>query len=744
MTKQNSDYPGHIRDIAFDRALGDRYLAYALSTILSRSLPDVRDGMKPVNRRLLYAMHLLKLAPQGAPKKSARIVGDVMGKFHPHGDAAIYDTLVRLAQDFTLRYPLIDGQGNFGNIDGDTAASMRYTEAKLTEVAQTLLEGIHEETVAFKSTYDDNGEEPVVFPAQFPNLLANGAIGIAVGMATSIPPHNMEELFDALKHLIQSPNATVEDLVGFIPGPDFPTGGILLDSKETFVKAYETGRGSFRLRAKYQVEELKNGTYQLIVTEIPYHVQKSKLIEKIADLLFEKKLPLLLDIRDESTEEIRVVLIPKSRSIDPHMLMRSLFKQTDLEVRIPLNLNVVNHQGVPGVLNLKEALQAFLDHRYDVTQRGIAFRLAYLRQRLEILAGYLLVFLNLDEVIRIIRFEDHPKDVLMTRFGLSDTQTESILNIRLRALQKLEELALRKEVEELQGEEKDLQDMQQDPKKCWKKIGQGFDALKKKFGKQTVLGARRTDFQEVVEEDYVPLEAYIEREPLTIICSEKGWIRTLKGHGETTDDIKYKESDKERFLLKGETVDQLLIFVSSGRCYTLAADQLPKGRGFGEPLSLLLDMNQDDEIIALFVAPKGSTDKILVVASDGRGFITPLADVIAQTKNGKQVLNISGAVRAKIAKIVSGDHVAVIGQNRRLLIFPTALLPEMGRGRGVMLQKYNSAFLSDLLFLNASDGLTWTKGSKTYKEPSWRDWLGNRGAAGRFAPTGFPKSNKFS
>ncbi len=741
---------GRIRDVRLTTALEERYLSYALSTIMSRSLPDVRDGLKPVHRRLLYAMRQLKLDPGSGFKKSARVVGDVMGKFHPHGDQSIYDALVRLAQDFSVRYPLIDGQGNFGNVDGDNAAAMRYTEARLTEVAGALLEGIDEDSVDFKPTYDDESEEPAVMPANFPNLLANGAQGIAVGMATSIPPHNLGEICDALQHLIKTPKATLGKLVELMPGPDFPTGGILVEARENIVEAYKTGRGSFRLRARWEVEKLKGGGYQVVVTEIPFQVQKSRLVEKIAELLSARKLAMLGDVLDESTDVVRLVLEPKSRNVDPQVLMESLFRQTDLEVRVGLNMNVLGAGNTPRVMNLREVLRAYLDHRHVVLCRRTRFRLEKIARRLEMLEGYLVVFLNLDEVIEIIRERDEPKPVLMKRFKLNDAQAEAILNMRLRALRRLEEEGIRTEHTVLNAEQSDLKTLLRDEKKpldqggrVWARVSEQIKETKKAFGPRTVMGKRRTELGDTPDEIVVPLEAVVEREPITVLCSAKGWIRAMKGHAEDSSDVKYKEGDRARFALHAQTTDKLLIFATNGRFYTISASKLPGGRGLGEPLRLIVDLPNDQEIVSLFAYQAGQ--RLIVAASDGRGFVVPQDEVLAQTKNGKQVLNLGGGAEALVCKPVAGDSLAVIGENRRLLIMPLAELPEMTRGRGITLQKYKDGGLADLTSFNLAEGLSWTlAGGRRRTETDLRAWIGKRSAAGRLPPKGFPKSGKFA
>jgi topoisomerase-4 subunit A len=731
-----------IRETSFATALGERYLSYALSTIMARSLPDVRDGLKPVHRRLLYAMMQLGLDPRSGPKKAARVVGDVIGKYHPHGDVAVYEALVRLAQDFAVRYPLIDGQGNFGNIDGDNAAAMRYTEARLTDVSQALLAGIDEDAVDLRPTYDGEGEEPVVLPAAFPNLLANGATGIAVGMATSIPPHNAAELIDACRHLVTHPQATVADLVTFVPGPDFPTGGVMVEPAEAILVAYETGRGSFRLRARWQQEALKNGLYQLVVTEIPYQVQKARLIERVAALLSEKKLGLLEDIRDESDEQVRIVLEPKSRNVDPALLMESLFRQTDLEVRISLNMNVLDAASVPRVMSLKEALRAFLDHRHEVLIRRSKFRLAAIEHRLEVLAGYLVAYLNIDAVIKIIRNEDEPKPVMIKRFDLTDTQAEAVLNMRLRALRKLEEVEIKREFDGLTIEKKQLTGLLDDEKKRWKTIDKELAEIGKQFSRETKLGRRRTELGTAPLVALAPPESLVEREPLTILCSAKGWIRALRGHEIAEQDLKYKDGDGPRFVLKSETIDKLLVFASDGKCYTLAADKLPRGRGFGEPIRLMIDLGNDQDIVSLLVHRPGG--KLLVASSDGRGFLVQEEDALAQTRSGKQVLAVGDGARAIVAVPATAAHVAVVGDNRKLLIFKTDELPEMARGRGVILQRYKDGGMSDAKFVDLKQGLAYPTGSRTRTVTDLTPWIGERAQAGRMAPVGFPKSNKFS
>ena len=724
-------------------ALSERYLAYAMSTITSRSLPDVRDGLKPVHRRLLHAMRELKLNPDSGFKKCARIVGDVMGKYHPHGDQAIYDAMVRLAQEFAVRYPLVDGQGNFGNIDGDNAAAMRYTEARMTEVARLLLEGIDENAVDFRSTYDGEGEEPVVLPAAFPNLLANGSSGIAVGMATSIPPHNVAELCDALQHLIKSPNATFEKLVELVPGPDFPTGGILCEDRATVTEAYRTGKGSFRIRARWEVEKLKGGLWQVVITEIPYQVQKAKLIERIADLIQLRKIPALGDIRDESAEDVRIVLEPKSRNVEPDVLMESLFRSTDLESRFSLNLNVLTEGGkVPQVLDLRATLWEYLHHRRDVLLRRSNYRLDQIARRLEILEGYLICYLNLDEVIRIIREEDEPKLELIKTFKLTDLQAESILNMRLRSLRKLEEMEIRGEHEKLTAEQQELRTLVGDEELQWKSITAELAKLKKTFAKDTPLGRRRTDIGDAPTAVVVPLEAMIEREPVTVVLSAKGWVRGMKGHLGDDADIKFKEGDGPRFQLHGQTTDKLLIFATNGRFYTIGMDKLPGGRGHGEPLRLQLDLKNDQDIVNIMVyAPDR---RLLVASSDGRGFLVEENEVVAQTRAGKQILNVSGDTEAAVSTPAEGNMVAVIGENRKLLVFGIEEMPVMTRGRGVILQKYRDGGMSDVKVFSREEGLTWKSGDRTRTQTDLVEWIGKRAQAGRMPPAGFPRSNKFS
>lgn len=732
---------GGIREVSLESALGERYLAYALSTITSRSLPDARDGLKPVHRRLLFAMRQLKLDPASGFKKCARVVGDVIGKFHPHGEQAVYDALVRLAQEFAARYPLVDGQGNFGNVDGDGAAAMRYTEARLTAVAEALLDGIDEDTVDFRATYDGEEDEPLVLPAAFPNLLANGANGIAVGMATSIPPHNAGELCDALLHLIKFPRATARKLADLVPGPDFPTGGVLVESRENIVSAYRTGRGSFRLRARWEVEKQGRGTWVAVVTEVPFQVPKSRLVERIADLITSKKLPLLADVRDESAEDVRLVLEPRSRSVEPEVLMEALFRATDLEVRVPLNLNVLDGGRLPRVLDLRGALRAFLDHRHEVVVRRTRHRLARTEARLEVLEGYLLVFGNLDEVIRIIRAEDEPRPKLMKRFKLTERQAEAILDLRLRRLRRLEEAGIRDEHAGLLAFRKQLRALQRDKAKRWKAVASEIREIREAFGAKTELGRRRTTVAEVPAAVEVPTEAMIEREPITVICSEKGWIRAMKGHVEDTGDVRYKEGDRGRFWLHAQSTDRVTVFATNGRFYSLAADKLTRGRGMGEPVKLMADLANGTEIVAVRIhRPIG---RLLVASSDARGFLVDEEHTVAQTRQGRQVLNLSGGAEAAVCVPAEGDTVAVIGENRKLLLFPVSELPVMPRGRGVLLQRYRDGGLADAKVFPRRDGLTWRSGDRVRTETEIRDWLGKRAQAGRLPPRGFPKSGRF-
>lgn len=747
------------------RAIGERYLTYALSTIMNRALPDARDGLKPVHRRILFAMRELKLNATGGFRKSAKISGDVMGNYHPHGDAAIYDAMARLAQEFNVRYPLVDGQGNFGNIDGDNPAASRYTEARMTTIAEALLDGLNEDAVDFRQNYDGTLSEPIVLPASFPNLLANGSSGIAVGMATNIPPHNISELCDACLHLIKSPDARIETLLKYIPGPDFPTGGTIVESHENIVNAYKTGRGSFRLRARFSVEDLERGQWQVVITEIPFQVQKSKLIEKIAELIQSKKIPILEDIRDESAEDIRVVLEPKSKNVDPNILMETLFKISDLEIRFSMNMNVLIDGLVPKVCDLNEVLKAFLDHRRNILKRRSNFRLKKIDNRLEVLEGLIIAFLNLDRVIDIIRYDDNPKLALMSedwskqhdrakderdykrpdisREGeLSDVQTEAILNMRLRSLRRLEEVELVKERDSLMEERANLEDLLADTLQQWNKIAEEIRETKKQFGQNYISGTRRTDFAEAQDFEEVPIEAMIEREPITVVCSSMGWIRAMNGHIDLTRELKFKDGDGPGLIFHAQTTDKLLALASNGRFYTILASSLPGGRGMGEPLRLMVDIPDEALIVNLITFRPGQ--KLLVASSTGDGFIVTHDDVVAQTKSGKQILNTKREAVAKVCHNICGDHVAVVGENRKVLIFPISEIPEMVRGKGVRLQKYKDGGLSDITTFNLSEGLTWLDpAGRTRSETNLEDWTGKRATAGRMAPRGFPKNNKF-
>lgn len=731
---------GAERETRLADALSERYLAYALSTITARSLPDVRDGLKPVHRRLLWAMRQLRLDPDAGFKKCARIVGDVMGKYHPHGDAAIYEAMVRLAQDFAARYPLVEGQGNFGNIDGDNAAAMRYTEARLTEVAQALLEGIEEDAVDFRATYDGEEHEPIVLPAAFPHLLANGAAGIAVGMATSIPPHNAGELCAAALELVRNPDIGTDQLLRHIKGPDFPTGGILVESPEAMREAYETGRGGFRVRAKWEVEKSKAGSWVIIITEIPYQVQKARLIEQIAQLLEEKKLPLLADLRDESTEQVRVVLEPKSRNVEPAVLMETLFRATPLGSRFPLNMNVLDANRTPRVMSLKEVLRAWLDHRHEVLQRRTNHRLGAIARRLEILDGYLIAYLNLDEVIRIIREEDEPKPRLMERFGLNDTQAEAILNMRLRALRRLEEMEIRKDHKKLSAEQKKLQGLMKSEAARWGTIAEEIETMRARFG-DGALGARRTATGAVLPDVVVDEAAFVEREPITVILSEKGWIRAQKGHVSLDGELRFKEGDSLFIALHAETTDRLVLFSTNGKAFTLKADAIPRGRGDGQPVRLLLDLTNEDAVVTMFVHREGL--RYLVAASDGKGFLVKGEDLLAEKRTGKQVLNVDPPAEAAVCAPAEGDSIAVIGENRKLLIFPIDQVPEMTRGRGVQLQSYRDGGLADVKVFTRKEGLSWALGERTRVETDLRAWVGSRAGAGKAPPNGFPRSNRF-
>ena len=737
--------PIGVLDAPFDSALSDRYLVYALSTITARSLPDVRDGLKPVHRRLLWAMRLLRMAPGDAYKKSARVVGDVIGKYHPHGDQSVYDAMVRLAQDFALRYPLVDGQGNFGNIDGDNAAAYRYTEARLTQVAIDLMDGLDEDAVGFRPTYNGEDQEPELMPGLFPNLLANGAAGIAVGMATSIPPHNAAELLDAAIALIDNANA---DVLEFVKGPDLPTGGLIVDSPAAIAEAYATGRGSFRTRARIERVNEKGGGWHLVVTEIPYGVSKGKLIENIADLINDKKLPILADVRDESADDIRIVLEPRSRTVDSDTLMESLFRLSDLESRVPLNLNVLDATRTPRVMSLKEALSAWVDHQFIVLRRRSQHRLDKIADRLELLGGYIIAYLNLDRVIEIIRTEDEPKPVMIMEFELTDRQAEAILNMRLRSLRRLEEMELRKEREGLEKEKGELELLLSSDARQRTRLKRDLGKVRERYGPETALGKRRTTIEEAAPAREIPLEAMIEREPITVILSQRGWIRAMKGHAElaSADAMKFKEGDGAFLAFHAQTTDKLLLAVENGRFYTLAADKLPGGRGFGEPVRLMIDLDGAIGIVALF--PATQSERLLVAASDGRGFVLKAADAVAETRKGKAVVNPRPGARLKLVKPIGSedDYVAAIGDNRKMLVFPLTEVAELAKGQGVQLQRYRDGGLADAVTFKFADGLSWAMGGesgRTRTEADLQPWRTARGAAGRMPPTGFPRDNKF-
>jgi len=721
---------GRIVDEPMSEALSRRYLAYALSTITNRALPDVRDGFKPVHRRIMYAMHQMRLNPQAAARKCAKVVGEVMGGYHPHGDASIYDALVRLAQDFSQRYPLVDGQGNFGNIDGDNAAAMRYTECKLTAAAVLLMEGIDQDSVDFKATYDDQDEEPIVLPAGFPNLLANGSSGIAVGMATSIPPHNVGELIDACHLLLERPDATTAELAQIVPGPDFPTGGVAVEGHASILDAYETGRGGVRLRARWETEDLGRGVWRIIVTEMPYQVGKSRLIADLADLIEHKKAPLLGDVRDESAEDIRLILEPKSRTVEPEVLMESLFKLSDLEVRFPVNMNVLDAMGTPRVMGLKACLQAFLDHRREVLVRRAGWRIDRVEKRLHLLEGLRIVFLNLDEVIRIVREEEQPKAVLIARFGLSELQADFILDTRLRQLARIEEMTIEKEFKALADELASLQSLSSSPAKQWKQVGKDLEAVRK-----AMPSPRRTTIAEAVDTAaFASVEAFIPREAITVILSERGWIRAARGKVEDPSELKFKEGDSLAFLVSGYTTDKLLVAASDGRIFTVGADKLASGRGHGEPLRLMIELDEGAGIVNLLMHQPGG--KLLIASKAGYGFVAPEDELLAQKRGGKQVLN--GDMLAALR--VTGDHVATIGDNIKALIFPIADLPEMGRGKGVKLQGYKQGGLADVAVFDSAHGPEWVDGgSRRRNWPDWRDWLGKRAGAGRQGPRGLRK-----
>ncbi len=742
-TTDDPDIPqGAVTFEPLAQALGDRYLTYALSTIMHRALPDARDGLKPVHRRILYAMRGLRLDPNGAFRKCAKIVGEVMGNYHPHGDQAIYDALARLAQDFNVRYPLVDGQGNFGNIDGDNPAAQRYTEARLTAAAAALMEGLTEDAVDFRDNYDGSEQEPVVLPAAFPNLLANGSSGIAVGMATNIPPHNIDELCNACLHLIKAPGARDDTLMDFVQGPDFPTGGIIIEPRAAIKEAYRTGKGGFRLRARWAVEDLGRGQWQIVVTEIPYQVQKGKLIERIAELVNAKKIPILADVRDESAEDIRIVLEPRARTVDANLLMEMLFKASDLETRFSMNMNVLIDGRTPRVSTLKEVLRAFLDHRREVLLRRSRFRLEKIEARLEILEGLLVAYLNLDRVIEIIRYEDDPKAVMIAEFALNDVQAEAILNMRLRNLRKLEEMEIRAERDALLAERDGLQALLASEDAQWSRISDEIREVRKTFGKDAPGGARRTTFADAPDVEEVSFEAMIEREPITVVCSAMGWIRAMKGHLDPTAELKFKDGDGPGFFLHAETTDRILMFASNGRIYTLSGAQLPGGRGMGEPVRLMVDLPNEAQPLALFVHRPGG--KLLVASDAGDGFLLPEDDAVAQTRAGRQILNLREGTRAQVCRRVAGDHVAVVGDNRKLLVFPAAELPEMGRGKGVRLQRYKDGGLSDATTFDLAEGLAWKDpAGRTRTVTELDEWIGLRASAGRMAPRGFPQNRRF-
>ena len=725
-----------------DSALSSRYLAYALSTITQRALPDVRDGLKPVHRRILYAMRMLKLNPENAHKKCARIVGDVMGQYHPHGDASIYDALVKLSQDFSARYPLVDGQGNFGNIDGDSAAAMRYTEAKMTAAGVALLDGIDEDAVDFIATYNEEDEEPVVLPGGFPNLLANGSQGIAVGMATSIPPHNVAEVCSAALHLIDTPNARIETLMNHIQGPDFPTGGIITEPRESMLEAYKTGKGGFKVRARWHKEDLPRGLYQIVVTEVPYQVQKSRLIEKLAELIETKRVPWLEDIRDESAEDVRIILEPKSKNIAPELLMESLFKLSELESRVSLNMNVLDATRTPRVMNLKEVIQAFLDHRRDVLQRRSRQRLGKIEDRMEVLNGYMIAFLNLDEVIRIIRFEDEPKKDLIKAFGLTERQADAILNMRLRALNKLQEIEIKSEHDTLALEKSEIEGLLGSDALQWSAISDEVKAVKNDYSSKSEIGKRRTTFADQPDIEIDLATAFITKEPITVVLSEKGWIRALKGKVDDTDSIKFKDGDKASFILRAETTDKIILFATNGKFYTIGADKLPGGRGNGEPIRLTIDLEDDHMPIGLFVHDEER--ELLIASSDGYGFRVAEKDIVASTRGGKQTLNVKGDAEAARCVAITGEKIAAIGENRKILVFDTDELPVMTRGKGVRIQKYKDGGLADIATFKAENGLSFVDNSnRTNSVPDWHTLEGKRAQAGRMAPRGFSRIGRF-
>ena len=730
-----------IKDVQLGEELSKRYLSYAMSTIVSRSLPDVRDGLKPVHRRLMYAMRQLHLDPKNGFKKCARVVGDVIGKYHPHGDTAVYGAMVRLAQDFSVRYPLVDGQGNFGNIDGDGAAAMRYTEARLTEFAMDLMDGLNDDAVDLMDTYDGEDSEPVVMPAMVPNLLCNGSMGIAVGMATNIPPHNLSEISDALLYLIENPDCDDEPLVRRLKGPDFPTGGVIVDSFDTILNNYKQGKGSFRIRAKWTTEDLGHGQYQIVVTEIPYQVIKSKLIEKIAELLLNKKLPFLSDVRDESAQDVRIVLEPKNRTVDAAMLMEQLFRQTDLEAKFNMNMNVLDLDCVPRVMSIKEVLHDYLVHRNDVLLRKIKFRLSKINARLEILEGYLTAYLNLDEIIRIIREEDEPKKVMMAEFKLTDNQAEAILNMKLRNLRKLDEEQINAEHSDLLEEKAKLEILHDDESQRWKAIAEEIKKTKEKYSKKTALGRRRTEFAEAPADIDVPVEALIEKEPITVILSQKGWIRCIKGHVDLNDDFKFKDDDALLYAIHAQTTDKIVLLDNKGKFFNVAAKDIPSGRGFGQPVRLMIDLANNDEVISMFVYEQGVN--YLIASDKGYGFIVDENHLLAQTRSGRKIMNVADGENMKFCLPMTGDYVAVVGENRRLLVFKAEEIPTMARGHGVLLQKFKDGNISDIQIFKGEDGFSYNRAGGISTEKELIGWLGHRAQIGKVVPFGFPKSNKF-
>lgn len=730
-----------IKDVQLGEELSKRYLSYAMSTIVSRSLPDVRDGLKPVHRRLMYAMRQLHLDPKNGFKKCARVVGDVIGKYHPHGDTAVYGAMVRLAQDFSVRYPLVDGQGNFGNIDGDGAAAMRYTEARLTEFAMDLMDGLNDDAVDFMDTYDGEDSEPVVMPAMVPNLLCNGSMGIAVGMATNIPPHNLSEISDALLYLIENPDCDDEPLVRRLKGPDFPTGGVIVDSFDTILNNYKQGKGSFRIRAKWTTEDLGHGQYQIVVTEIPYQVIKSKLIEKIAELLLNKKLPFLSDVRDESAQDVRIVLEPKNRTVDAAMLMEQLFRQTDLEAKFNMNMNVLDLDCVPRVMSIKEVLHDYLVHRNDVLLRKIKFRLSKINARLEILEGYLTAYLNLDEIIRIMREEDEPKKVMMAEFKLTDNQAEAILNMKLRNLRKLDEEQINAEHSDLLEEKAKLETLHDDESQRWKAIAEEIKKTKEKYSKKTALGRRRTEFAEAPADIDVPVEALIEKEPITVILSQKGWIRCIKGHVDLNDDFKFKDDDALLYAIHAQTTDKIVLLDNKGKFFNVAAKDIPSGRGFGQPVRLMIDLANNDEVISMFVYEQGVN--YLIASDKGYGFIVDENHLLAQTRSGRKIMNVADGENMKFCLPMIGDYVAVVGENRRLLVFKAEEIPTMARGHGVLLQKFKDGNISDIQIFKGEDGFSYNRAGGISTEKELIGWLGHRAQIGKVVPFGFPKNNKF-